>query len=280
MSSSTQKQKAALFRQFHSESPMLVLPNAWDAASARVLEQAGCRAIATTSSGVATALGYSDGQQISRDQLIEATARIARAVACPVTADIEAGYGASIPEVQDTVRAIIEAGAVGINIEDSFKQGEKALVEISYQVELIKALRELAASLDVPLVINARTDVFLLAIGAPESRFEHAVQRANAYLQAGADCVYPIGMLKGALIAELVGAINGPINILGGPPSSLTLPELARLGVARVSLAGGVMRSVLGHLRAIARELLEQGTYTSMEAEALSGAEFRALFAE
>lgn len=280
MNSSVQKEKAVQFRQFHSGSPMLVLPNAWDAASARILEQAGCRAIATTSSGVATALGYSDGQQISREQLIEATARIARAVSCPVTADIEAGYGSSIAEVQATVRAIIGTGAVGINIEDSFKQGEKALVDIPRQVELIGTLRELAASLDVPLVINARTDVFLLAIGEPEERFEHAVRRANAYLQAGADCVYPIGMLENALIADLVRAIDGPVNILGGPPSSLTLPELARLGVARVSLAGGVMRSVLGYLRAIARELLEQGTYTRMEAEALSGAEFRALFAK
>jgi len=277
MNSTVQKERAAQFRRFHHEAPLLVLPNVWDAASARIIEQAGFRAIATTSSGVAAALGYSDGQHISRDMLIEALARITRVVACPVTADIEAGYGNSIAEVLQTVKAVIMTGVVGINIEDSLKQQEKALADVSYQVELLKALRELATSMDVPFVINARVDVFLLAIGEPESRFEHTVQRANAYLQAGADCIYPIGRLDRNTIANLVKAINGPINILGGPPEP-TLPELAQLGVARVSLAGGLMRSVLGHLRTIAQELLEHGTYVKMSAAALSGSEFSSLF--
>ena len=277
MSSRVQQEKAAHFRQFHHGAPLLVLPNVWDAASARIFEQAGFRAIATTSSGVAAALGYSDGQHISRDMMIEAIARITRVVECPVTADIEAGFGNSIAEVLQTVKAVITTGVVGINLEDSLKQQEKALVDISYQVELIKALRELATSMDVPFVINARVDVFLLAIGEPESRFEHAVQRANAYLQAGADCIYPIGILDRTMIANLVKAINGPINILGGPPEP-TLADLAQLGVARVSLAGGLMRSALGHLLTIAHEILEHGTYERMNAEALSGAEFRTLF--
>ena len=277
MSSTVQKERAAQFRRFHHEAPLLVLPNVWDAASARIVEQVGFRAIATTSSGVAAALGYSDGQHISRDMQIEAIARITRVVECPVTADIEAGYGNTIEEVLQTVKAVITTGVVGINIEDSLKQQEKALVDVSYQVELLKALRELATSMDVPFVINARVDVFLLAIGEPESRFEHTVQRANAYLQAGADCIYPIGRLDRNTIANLVKAINGPINILGGPPEP-TLPELAQLGVARVSLAGGLMRSVLGHLRTIAQELLEHGTYMKMNTEALSGSEFSSLF--
>ena len=277
MSSREQKEKAVQFRQFHHEAPLLVLPNVWDAASARIVVQAGGRAIATTSSGVAAALGYRDGQHISRDMLIEVLARITRVVECPVTADVEAGYGKTIDEVLQTVNEVITTGVVGINIEDSLSHQEQALVDISYQVEQIKALRQLANSMDVPFVINARVDVFLLAIGEPESRFEQAVQRANAYLQAGADCVYPIGMLDRDLIANQVKAINGPINILGGPPAP-TLPELARLGVARVSLASGLMRSVLGHLRAIAQELLEHGTYASMKTEALSGSEFRSLF--
>src|SRR6266700_1436654 len=277
MNSMVQKENATQFRRFHQGAPLLVLPNVWDAASARIIEQAGFRAIATTSSGVAAALGYSDGQHMSREMMIEAIARITRVVECPVTADIEAGYGNSIEEALQTVKAVITTGAVGINIEDSLKQQEKALVDIAYQVELIHALHELATSMDVPFVINARVDVFLLAIGEPESRFEHAVQRANAYLQAGADCIYPIGMLDRNTIATLVKAIDGPINILGGSPK-LTLPELAQLGVARVSLAGGVMRSVLGHLRTIAQELLEHGSYTKMNSEALSGSEFRTLF--
>jgi 2-methylisocitrate lyase-like PEP mutase family enzyme len=277
MNSNLQKEKATQFRGFHQGPPLLVLPNVWDAASARIIEQAGFRAIATTSSGVAAALGYSDGQHMSRELMIDAIARITRVVECPVTADIEAGYGNSIEEVLQTVKAVIKTGAVGINIEDSLKQQEKALVDIADQVELIKALRELARSMDVPFVINARVDVFLLAIGEPESRFEHAVQRANAYLQAGADSIYPIGILDRTMIANLVKAINGPVNILGGTPGPPLL-ELAQLGAARVSLAGGLMRSVLGHLRAIAQELFESGTYTKMDAETLSGSEFRSLF--
>jgi 2-methylisocitrate lyase-like PEP mutase family enzyme len=137
-----------------------------------------------------------DGQHISRDMLIEALTRITRVVECPVTADIEAGYGHSIDEVVQTVKAVIETGVVGINIEDSLKQQEKALVDSSYQVELIKALRVRATLMDVPFVINARVDVFLLAIGEPESRFAHTVQRANDYMQAGADCIYPSACLS------------------------------------------------------------------------------------
>jgi 2-methylisocitrate lyase-like PEP mutase family enzyme len=278
MSSQVQKERAAQFRQFHHERPLLVLPNIWDAASARIVEQAGFRAIATTSSGLAAALGYRDGQHISRDMLIEALARITRVVECPVTADIEAGYGDSIDEIIQTVKAVIATGVVGINIEDSFSRQEKALVDISYQTELIQALREGATLMDVPLVINARVDVFLRRIGEPEIRFEHAVQRANAYLHAGADCIYPIGILERDTIANLVKAIHGPINIMGGPLMP-TLPELAELGVARVSLAGGLMRSALGHVQTIARELLEYGTYASMSTEALSGSAFGSLFA-
>ena len=277
MSAKTQKEKAVQFLGFHQGPPLLVLPNAWDAASARIIEQAGFRAIATTSSGIAAALGYSDGQHMSRELMIDAIARITRVVECPVTADIEAGYGNTIEEVLQTTKAVIGTGAVGLNIEDSLKQEEHALADIAYQVELIKALRELAISMDVPFVINARVDVFLLAIGDPESRFEHAVQRANAYIQAGADCIYPIGMLDRTLIGNLVKAINGPINIMGGPPG-LPLPELAQLGVARVSLAGSLMRSILGHLKAISQELYDSGSYTKMEAEMLSGKEFRDLF--
>jgi 2-methylisocitrate lyase-like PEP mutase family enzyme len=277
MSSQVQKDRAAYFRRLHHEAPLLVLPNIWDAASARIVAQAGFPAVATTSAGVAAALGYGDGQQISRDMLIEAHARITRVVNCPVTADIEEGYGTTHEEVLQTVKAMIGTGVVGINIEDSLVQQGKALVEVSYQAELIAALRELAVSMDVPFVINARVDVFLMAIGEPESRFEHAVRRANAYLEAGADCVYPIGILDRDVIANLVKATKGPINILGGSPEA-TLPELARLGVARVSFAGGLMRSVLGQVRTIARELFEHGAYMGMYADALSSSEFRSLF--
>ncbi len=277
MASRTQKDKAVQFRQLHYGPQILVLPNAWDAASARLLEQAGFPAIATTSSGVAASLGYPDGQRISRGMMIENVAHMARVVECPITVDIEAGFGNSIAEVLQTVEAIIAAGAVGINIEDSTKQQEKSLVDVSFQVELLKAISEMALSMDIPLVVNARTDVFLLAIGDPADRFEHAEQRANAYRQAGADCIFPIGVSDASAIAGLVKAIPGPINILAGP-TTLSIPELAQLGVARVSFGSGLMRATLARLRRIAHELLEHGTYTSMAEEMLSGKELRSLF--
>src|SRR5205807_1028144 len=179
-STTTQKDKAVQFRSLHFGPPILVLPNAWDAASARIFEQAGFPAIATTSSGVAASLGYPDGQHISRDMLVEVVRHITRVVTCPVTVDIEAGYGDSIKEVLQTVRATIDAGAVGINVEDSTKEQGRRLVDVSYQVELLKAIQELSSSLDMPLVINARTDVFLLPSGDPAHRLEQAVQRGIA----------------------------------------------------------------------------------------------------
>ncbi|HZU67253.1 MAG TPA: isocitrate lyase/phosphoenolpyruvate mutase family protein [Ktedonobacteraceae bacterium] len=278
MPSPTQKARAVQFRDMHSGSPILVLGNAWDAASARIFEQAGFRAVATTSSGVAAALGYRDGQHIRRDMLIEVVRHITRVVSCPVTVDIESGYGESIEEVLQTIKAIIEAGAVGINIEDSTKGSEKKLLDISYQVELLQAISALSASMDVPLVINARTDVYLLPSDeSPATRLEEAVRRGNAYLQAGADCFFPITVSDAQTIGSLTREISGPINILAGP-NTPTIPELAQLGVARVSFGSGQMRAVLGRLRNIARELLEQGTYVSMAGEMLTGSELHALF--
>ena len=277
MTLNIQKTRAIQLRELHYGPSILVLPNAWDTASARIFEQAGFRAIATTSSGVAASLGYPDGQKISRDMLVEVTQRITRVVECPVTVDIEAGYGDTTEEVLQTVKAVIDAGAVGINIEDSTKQQEKSLVDVSLQVQLLKTIQETALSKEVPVVVNARTDVYLLAKGDPGSRFEQAVQRLNAYRQAGADCLFPIGVSDVHAIADLTKAINGPINILAGPTTP-PIAELAQLGVARVSFASGPMRAVLARLRRIAHELLEQGTYTSMAEETLSGAEFRSLF--
>jgi len=276
MTSNTQKNKAVQFREMHHGPSILVLPNAWDVASARIFEKAGFRAIATTSSGVAAALGYPDGQRISRDMMVEVVERMARVVECPITADIEAGYGDTLEEVLETIKAVIAAGAVGINIEDSAMGQEKSLVDISFQVELLKAIQETALSMDVPLVVNARIDVFLLAIGDPTRRFEEGVQRAKAYRQAGADCVFPIGLGDARTIAGLVQASNGPVNILAGSTTP-SIAELAQLGVARISFGSGMMRATLARLRHIARELLERSTYTSMTDDTISGAELRSL---
>lgn len=278
----TQRERAERFRALHDRragAPMLVLPNIWDAASARIIELAGFPAVATTSSGMAAALGYPDGQRMSRQTMLDAIARITRVVGCPVSADFEAGYGDSLAERVESVEAVIATGVVGFNIEDTLPGQHGTLAEIAAQAELIAALRALATRLGVPFVINARVDVFLHGAGQPEERFDAAVERANVYLHAGADCVYPIGWLDAETIGRLVTAIDGPINIMGGGQGP-TLPELARLGVARVSLAGGVMRATLGHIRAIARELLASGGYDTLTREALTGAEMGALFGE
>jgi 2-methylisocitrate lyase-like PEP mutase family enzyme len=276
--SNQQKEQAERFRRLHEQgAPLLVLPNAWDAASARIFEQLGFPAVATTSSGVATALGYSDGEHISRDQLIDTVARITRVVGCPLSVDIETGYGSTIPDIQQTLERIVEAGGVGINVEDSRPASQPELVDPKYQTDLIAALRQKATSLGIPVVINARTDVFLLEVGDPERRRERAIERARAYLEAGADCVYPIGVLPRQWIADLAAAIPGPINILVGP-SAPPLRELAEMGVARVSFGGGLMRAALGHVRVAARELLNQGTYAGLGQEILTGEEFETLF--
>ena len=210
--------------------------------------------------------------------MIEVVERVTRVVERPITVDIEAGFGNTIEEVLETVKAVIAAGAVGINFEDSTHGQERKLVDVSLQAELLKAIRETALAMDVPLVVNARIDVFLLKIGDPITRLEEAVRRGKAYRQAGADCLYPISLSDAPTIAYLVQAINGPINILAGSTTP-SIQELAQLGVARVSFGSGMMRAALARLRHIAQELLERGTYTSMVEEMISGAEFTSLFA-
>ena len=217
-----QGEKAALLRRYHHEPPILVLPNAWDVASAVALAAVpGVRALATTSSAVARSHGYEDGEQAPRDEMVDAAGRIARAVAIPVTADLEAGYGDPV----GTARLAWEAGIVGMNFEDS---PGGVLRDVREQAELI---REIKAA--VPeLVLNARVDVFEREAGG----VEEAVERANAYLAAGADCTYPL-LSPNDVIGELARRIGGPINVLlqAGAPAP---HELEQLGVARATWGG------------------------------------------
>jgi len=247
---------------------MLVLPNAWDAATARLVEAEGFPAIATTSAGVAAALGYADGGAVPAREMIEAVARIARAVKVPVTADIEHGYAASPDAVADVVLRVIAAGAVGINLED-IAPGAPDLEAIALQTDKIAAVVRASANAGVRIVINARTDGFLKAIGAPEARLGVAIERGNAFLAAGADCVFVPGVRDAETIRALVAGINGPVNILAGPGSP-SLKELEKLGVARVSLGSGPSRAALGVVRDICRELRSKGTYVTLKERAMS----------
>lgn len=258
---------AQIFRELHYGPPILVLPNAWDAISARLFEVEGFPAIATTSAGVAAALGYPDGGVVPSREMVEAIGRIVRAVKVPVTADIEHAYGHTPDAVTEVVLRVVAAGAVGINLED-FVPGAKDLEPIPVQADKIATIRKATAKAGVPIVINARTDGFLRGIGDPETRLPSAIDRGRAFLAAGADCVFVPGVIDRETISALVTGIGGPVNILavaGTPP----IAELQALGVARVSVGSGPMRASMAVVRDIARELKTRGTYGAFTERAL-----------
>lgn len=259
-----QKAKANAFRAMHRGPHILVLPNVWDVASARTVEEAGYGAIATTSAGVAFTLGYPDGEKISRDEMLARIGRIAKAVKVPVTADVEAGYGNRPEDAAQTARGVIDAGAVGMNFEDGTDDPAHPLVDLSLQLEKIRAIREAALKTGVLLVLNARTDVYLLQVGPPENRYDEAIRRLLAYRDAGAECVFVPGLRDAETIRRIVQDVKCPVNILAGPgfPS---VPKLEKLGVARVSLGSGPMRATLGLVRRMAEELKSSGTYKALE---------------
>jgi 2-methylisocitrate lyase-like PEP mutase family enzyme len=259
-----QRKKAEAFRAMHNSGDILLLPNVWDIASARIIEEAGFPAIATTSAGVAFAQGFPDGQKIPPDRMFAAVAAIAQAVRVPVTADVEAGYGKKPDDAARTARGVIEAGAVGMNFEDAPGDGGQPLLDLALQLERIRAIRETAETLGVPLVLNARTDVYLLQVGETEKRYDEALRRMLEFRDAGADCVFVPGLRDKATIGRFVADLRCPVNILCGPDSP-SVAELAALGVRRISLGSGPMRASLGLLRRLAEEVRTQGTYTALE---------------
>jgi len=259
-----QTNKAAQFRQLHRGPAVLILPNAWDVSSARIFEEAGFPAIATTSAGIAFSLGYPDGQRIPREEMMARISRIARAVHVPVTADVESGYGSSPEDAARTARELVQAGVVGMNLEDASGRRDQPLSSLELAVEKIKAAREAALQLQAQIVVNARTDIYLLPGGNPDADYSEAVRRLLAFRDAGADCVFAPGLKDAETIRRLAKAVECPLNILAGPGTP-SIPELANLGVARVSLGSGPMRATLGLLRRMAEELKSSGTYSAME---------------
>jgi len=257
----TQREQADTLRRLHSGPSILVLPNAWDVATARLVEEAGFAAIATTSAGVAWALGYPDGERISRDEMLDAVRRMAAAVRVPVTADVEAGYGTTPEAAAETARGVIAAGAVGLNLEDGTSDGD--LLDLGLHVERVQAVRTAGASAGVSIVINARTDAFEVNAWDAGRWFAEAVRRANAYRAAGADCLFVPHVSDGDTIGRLAREIDGPLNIIAGPPAT-PIRELERLGVRRASLGPRVVQAALGLVRRAVVELRERGTYDSM----------------
>lgn len=264
------RQKADRLLELHHQEAPLLLCNAWDAASARIVEEAGYSAIATTSSGVANSLGYADGERVPPGEMIAAIRRIARCVEIPVTADVEAGYGDPVAVVVE----LLEAGAVGLNLEDYVGA---ALVSLPVQASVIAQIREAADQLGVHIVINARSDVFLNKIGEPETRYARLVERLTAYAEAGADSLFAPGVQDLATIAALVKDLPRPLNILAmkGSPS---IAELTSVGVKRISVGGGPMRASMGLTKKIAESLKAGGSYDCFLDHLMPGNEANGLF--
>lgn len=252
----TLRDRALAFRALHVPGRPLILPNAWDAASARIVEHAGASAVATTSAGLAWALGAADGDRLDRERALEAVARITATVAVPVSADIESGFAKDAAGVADTVRVVLAAGAVGVNIEDALYGGEGVLRPVAEQAERIAAARAAADAEGVPLFVNARVDTFLRGVGGVDATLE----RAAAFRAAGADGIFVPGAVEPGTVKELADGIDAPLNVLVGPGAP-PVAELAALGVARVSAGSGIALAAYAVVRRAARELLDTGTY-------------------
>jgi len=253
---------AKAFLARHHSSPVLLLPNAWDGMSARLFVAVGFDALATTSGGVAWALGYPDGEQAPWSEVVAATARIVRSAQVPVTADIEAGYGETPSEVAANVAEIIQAGVVGINLEDGLHGPIRSVEDASAR---LRAAREAAKKEGVPIVLNARCDVYHLQHGEESTRFDATVERCKAYLAAGADCVYPFGLRDAGIIGKFVKAVAAPVNITGraGMPDA---PTFERMGVARITIASAPTLVTMSAIKTLAMELHTTGNFDGLTA--------------
>lgn len=268
--------KAAALLKLHHQPQPLVFVNAWDAASARIVEELGFPAVATTSAGIAFAEGFPDGQAISRERMLAHVAKIAAVVDVPVTADLEGGYGPTVSDAVATLRGAVGAGAVGMNFEDSVSH-DAPLLPIEVQSARIRAMRGTAKELGVPFVINARIDVYAVT-GDAGAQFSETLARAKAYLDAGADCIFVPFVSEEGLIGRLAAAIPGPLNVLAGA----TTPDVAtltRLGVKRISLGSAPASHLLAAFRRAALEVRDAGTY-GFAADRITHAELNALFAK
>ncbi|KUN09144.1 3-methyl-2-oxobutanoate hydroxymethyltransferase [Streptomyces yokosukanensis] len=260
-----QRELAEALRALHTpaDGRALVLPNAWDAASAALIAQAGARAIATTSAGVAWSAGRPDGHGLTRQEMADAVRRIADAVDVPVSADIEGGYGPGADDVAATVRAVIAAGAVGVNLEDSHAPGGP-LHDVPAQAARVRSARSAAEEARLPgLWINARTDVFLFGIGAAEDRLDDVLSRAAAYAEAGADSLFVPGLLDLDTVAELVRRSPLPVNVMTGPGAP-PVKAFEAVGVRRISVGTALAQAAYGVAQRAAAELLDAGSYGAL----------------
>ena len=270
--------RANIFRRLHQGSSPLVLLNVWDAASAAVFARAGAPALGTTSAGVAWSAGYADGEHMPFADLVRVVVSICRVVTIPVSVDIERGFGASAAEVARNVGALVDSGAIGVNIEDGIDAAKNALRPAQDLAERVAAIRELASARGVPLFINARTDAYFLPAPEAERRFEEAAARLESYARAGADGAFAPGLTDTNEIARLAARIGVPLNVYAGYAGVPSIGALAAAGARRISVGCGPLQGLLGQAQVMARELLTEASYDSMLRGALPVASLNELF--
>ena len=271
-----QHEKALKFHALHHQATALILPNAWDALSAKIFEMNGAEAIGTTSAGIAAILGYKDGQKVPKDQLLMMLEHIVQSVAVPVSIDLEAGYGNTPFEVAQMARNILEIGAVGINLEDADPHCPGRLYDISEQIEKIAAIKEVAARMQIPLFLNARTDIYWLNLLSSHQQLEKTIERLNEYIKAGADGVFVPGVTELRTIAAIAKAMNKPLNVLGGSWIDDVM-ALKTFGVSRVSIGSSMIRASTAYVRQAANQLLRQHNFKCLHST-LSYEEFNSFF--
>jgi 2-methylisocitrate lyase-like PEP mutase family enzyme len=273
----SQKEKAEFFRSLHTKkNQILILPNAWDVASARLFEDEGFPAVATSSAGMLVSIGFPDGEEIGRDRFLSVVEGIARVLSVPLSVDSLAGFGTTPSEVETTAKGLIKLGAIGLNIED-FDHSTRKLFAVEKQVEKLKAIKKAGESMGVPLVINARTDALRYAGVSAEKKLEEAIRRGVLYRDAGADCIYPMGLTDRDQISKFLKGVDFfPTNVMirKGLPS---IKELQTLGVARVSFGPSASYAAMSLLKRISKEILETGSFPLLVDDVITHDELNSL---
>jgi 2-methylisocitrate lyase-like PEP mutase family enzyme len=237
---------------------ILIMPGAYDVLSALLFERMGFKAIQGTSGGIGAALGYSDGEVMSRDLFIEVSGSFAAAVNVPFNADGERGFGDEVG-IRDTVRALVAGGVAGMNLEDGAAKSRGGLVDLAEQLRKIKAVIETKRELGSEFFLNARVDAFHVITNDPKKALDEAIVRGNAYAEAGGDCIFYLNLHAAETIGRVAKEVKAPISILAGPQSP-SVRKLQDLGVARVSYGSGFMKAAITGTKRLAQEILEKGT--------------------
>jgi len=259
----TTNEKSRKLRELVRAPEILIMPGAYDVLSARLFEQMGFKAIQGTSGGIAAALGYPDGEVMSRDVFIELSGNFAAAVSVPFNADAERGYGDEAA-VRDTVRALVARGVAGMNLEDGAAKGRGGLVELSQQLRKIAAVMQTKRELGSEFFLNARVDAFHVITDDPKQALDEAIRRGNAYAEAGGDCIFYLNLHSSETIKRVAKEVRAPISILAGLQSP-SVKELQDLGVARVSYGSGFMKAAITGAKRLAQEIQQNGTVTALK---------------